>query len=341
MTTAFATFLENQRRLERRFRSFLYSLDPTRTVTLRQLIVEPASAQTLLAAPWLDEELIAARLAKTTEFLDSIPHLPHVPRAYGLTFFQASPLGEDETEHQERLRIPRSLYAFKFARMQAAVGYLSCETNFYGTLRGTWRSRRRHIHPLRPYTSLGESAHSRNRERNARWRQKPAIVGYRIPDYPSILGVSAATATEYVARSVCHEIGHMFLPTTPREVESVHNIAMLHAMGARQDRPAADPWEDLILAECTDPFFALDPIVAYEKIAACNGLTLTGIQRWAVKRYEQMYTSKKAQANRDTHWGSPLAHSDEERTAKMLDRIAQLRNTGFQIYLDVAKKPEP
>ena len=62
--------LETQKSLEKRFRGFLYSLDPERTVTLRELLTNSGQARERLQSPWLQKDILEEGLQSVEQYFN-------------------------------------------------------------------------------------------------------------------------------------------------------------------------------------------------------------------------------------------------------------------------------
>ncbi len=302
--TSYGTFLSLLRGRERRFRGFLRSLDARRTATLAELLEDPDHALARIRAPWLDRDIFRNRIVSTARFFTKIfpkddPRRNQDARGYAgtpLSFFQASPSEEDEAEFRDRCET-HDFYREQCGHLPPEQHYLHVNTSFTGELLGRRGSRR--IRPGRAFTSFGIDFGVG--PRNAAWRKKPMVIGYRIPDYPRMLGVRPEIATEYLARIVVHDIGHAMLPDVPDEREELHNAVMIRAMGTPGWKaPDASDWERLIIAECTDPHFAVCADLHLKKLAAAM---LTPLQRHLLEKYRELYDSDLAWKRRPALWG--------------------------------------
>jgi len=326
-------FFAQQRVLVQQYRGFLASLEASRTATLLQLVSRPELSLSRLQAEWIDLDLFLLRLSAMGRFFNSIAPNPRI-RGYAggpLIFFQASPPEEDAVEHRRRCEMPSfgGFYSESFGDLPPEVHYLHLETSWMGYLLGTWRSRARRITPLNPFTSRGSIGID---QYGRGWRNKPMILGLRLPDYPQLLGVQDDTATDYLARIIIHDIGHGFLPKTPSEREALHNVVMIHAMEV-QDRPSnRTPWEDLIRRECTHPYFFLeakDLITHCEEMA--SELKLTALQRFLLERFRRLY-AKSSPNRRRQLWGVETTATPAEQRQQVRNTIGEMCATGFAGY---------
>lgn len=338
--------MQVQQSLERQYRGFLYSLDPERTITLRGLIRDPERGKRLLDASWIDCDDLVAYLKSGERFLEGIAETEEVEglgryKGAQLMFLQRVSSEELQAEH-ERLCRERKVYRVLNKGRIPDLSYLITDSDFHGHLTGTWRARNRRLRPMMNFTSRRPGY---KRDRNGKtWREKPSIIGYGIINFPELLGVSERTATAYLARSFLHDFGHGFLPSVWGKGEVLHNIAFVSAMGGAR-HSTEDPWERLILAECTDPYFFLD---IEER---CEGLgKLNPVQEHTLRVYRSWYLGEKRERGpRDWQSAEELrrvlfgitAEMDPTETRERVDQtISELQATGFRRYAEVSRLKE-
>ncbi|HLD40519.1 MAG TPA: hypothetical protein VJB13_05275 [Candidatus Nanoarchaeia archaeon] len=328
--------LEQQYQLERRYRGFLSSLDSSRTTTLRALVENPSRARERLAAEWLDHSRLLHRLEATAKFFNGVADHERIPGYKGipLIFLQATNPAEDKAEFKQRLEKYTHLQ-MTYQHLPPETFYLHTETNFFPVLQGTWRSGQRTITALHPFTSKGQRVVN---WKGRTWRDKEMIVGYRIPSYPILLNVSEQNGTDYLTRIIVHDLGHGFLPDINLYYESLHNVTMLYAMQIEVNKELADPWEKLIQAECSNPFFFLDAANYVNKLTENH---LSPLQQRVKKQFTSWYVSenlrgKKVAATREEQleklWGITKEMDASTRKEKVVETIAEMKRNGFAKY---------
>ena len=100
------SLIEQQYRSERKFRGFLSSLDSSRIVTLRKLVLEPKMALDRLNAQWLDHSRFVTRLNSMCEFLNDVADHERIPgySKMGLIFFQRTDPEGDKKAFAQRFK---------------------------------------------------------------------------------------------------------------------------------------------------------------------------------------------------------------------------------------------
>lgn len=307
-------------------------LDPARTVLLADLLADVKRPErlALLGAPWLDAARFTSRVAAACAWLDGIPAesgkgWPNVP----LYFFQSASDEEDAAAHRGMLGVeggePRVFrrYTRAYAHLPLAAQYLPMHTKISWMLEGS--GHRLRLRPLfsafstgdRPWVSDGEQAYH---------PVKGRLVGYRVPDFRRLLGVSPAVATDFFARVVVHDICHAYLPDTPRAAEGLHNVASIAAMGTLPPIAYRDRWEAFIHAECSDPAFVLraaDEIAGMRKALGIPSL----VQEDVLEGYRKWYLHPNAVRKRAA-WGL----AENAAPPELFARIEEARADGFRIY---------
>jgi hypothetical protein len=275
----------------------------------------------------MDIQLLAARLGSMSRFLLGTKPHPNLPGfAYlPLIFLQATYPHEDEEEHQFRCNLGFGIFEEKYGHLPPQVHYLHTETNWLGFLvGGSYRSRTRRVRPLNPYTSRGEP-------RAWIWRENPMILGYRIPDYPKILGVDNQIATEYLARILIHDLGHGFMPNILTDRENLHSVTMLLSMGVNQTI-GRNTWERFVHQECTDPYFFLSAREHLMKVRPTYR-ELTTTQRFLLKRIDEMYLKNRDENEENGRlWGISSDLSPEEKKRRIDAVVERMCQSGFVHY---------
>lgn len=246
--------IDCQQALEDRYANFLASLDPSRTVTLRQLLTSREPPEKL-QADWLRPSVFTSRMAALGNFIDALPRKNGIVgwNDVPLVFFQAAPPEEDQAEHDFRVENGYTLYARARFNLPPQTSYLIGETNWMSLLTDTPRGRV--VPALHPFSNRGNSL--LHLPEDAPQVPNGRVLGYRLPNYPALLGrVGGSTATNYVARIVGHDIGHAVLPGVDLPREELHNVTMLNAMFDGRPR-FKNGWEQMISDECCDPLYFL------------------------------------------------------------------------------------
>ncbi|MBI4022898.1 hypothetical protein HY375_01925 [Candidatus Berkelbacteria bacterium] len=327
-----APLIERQVEAEAEHRLLFQRLDHARTVTLRELLTD-AAAPERLQAPWLNLAVIQTRFGRATEWLHQHQGVGRVRgwQHLGPVFFQASPLAEDEAEHSRRLADPYGFcYAERFQDLPAQAAYLV--TNYGSTPVGMEEGWQRGwtLWPLSGFSSLlcfGGDAVWREY-----FRSRRTAVGNRVPDWPSLLGVGGAVATEYLVRLVIHDLGHSFLPTIGPLRESYHNVMMLRAGGGPGLVDPGSDWESLVLAECTDPYFPMQAARLLESWRDRIG-ELTPVQRFLLNLWSRWYVPTCSR-RRQRYWGL-RPRMDEGACCRQADRVLDaIVVGGFAAYHD-------
>ncbi|HTK59846.1 MAG TPA: hypothetical protein VL283_01440 [Candidatus Baltobacteraceae bacterium] len=331
------TLFDRQRRRAEEDADLVGRLDPSRTVLLEDLIADVKRPErvALLGAAWLDAGRFTSRIAAACTWLDDIPVIgegkgwPGVP----LYFFQAASDEEDVRAHRAMLALevkdPPDLrsYTAAFAHLPLASQYLHIHS------RTSWMFEGRHADAslsLRPLFSTfstfgntwvtdGDGIHH---------PVKGRMVGYRLPDFASLLDLSPPVATDFLARIVVHDLCHAYLPHTPKDAEGFHNVAALDAMDYMRDPPYRSPWEEFIHAECTDPSFFLRAAEEIRDVRK-SFLKIPPFAEDILKGYRNWYLHPKALRKRREVWGL----SDKPSRGELQERIQKARDDGFRLYL--------
>lgn len=266
------------RQVGHRARNVLRSLDLKRTATLRDLLLQPHDAVKRLNVPWFDLCLFGRLMEPACQFLEAAAW---DERSRGradipFVFFQSSPKEEDETELERRTKGEKdSFIRSHLSRFPWPVYYLHPHTSWFQVLEKQRPTFHRMVMPWSGFNPEHKPGEAR-------------MLGYRIPDYPALFGISGRTATAYVTRILAHDLGHSVLPRTPFLAESLHNSVMIQAMEAPEVPKDLSPFESMFLRECTDPAFFLS---THEWMKDCTAadVTLTPLQRAALDCYATAY----------------------------------------------------
>ena len=178
-----------------------------------------------------------------------------------------------------------------------------------------------------PFTSKGQLG----RHRGKSWREKPMILGYRLPDYGSTLHVSDCIATDYFTRMVAHDLGHGFLPSISPEYESLHNVSMLYATHFPEEE-LTEPWERMIKVECTNPFFFLQASPLIHAVQTDDPL-----KKHIAKKYQSWYVIKpRYWTSREQQlrmlWGITPEMDYSDASAQVVHTIQEMTHNGFAKY---------
>lgn len=153
-------------------------------------------------------------------------------------------------------------------------------------------------------------------------------IGYNLPNFPELLEVSAAVASEYLARIVAHDVLHSTLPTIGMRNEAFHDLAILHAGGAMRDRCAAtNPWEQFVLDECTDVACRIN--INDRLVELLKSKKLTAMQTWYVKSFLQKVLTYQTSSYVCRLFGILPEAGDEEVRSIIAMRMASERKQGF------------
>jgi hypothetical protein len=325
------TLFDLQRRRAEEDAEFVSRLDPSRTVLLGDLLADVRRPELLarLDAPWLDAGRLASRVAAACAWFEGVTLAEGVQSWDGLPlmFFQAGSAEEDAGEHMRRCGDAMSFYRERFGHLPPAVHYLHVHTNVFDSLDGEWGSG---YMKMRPMTGT-YSSYRRPFAYDGKFVPKALngyVIGYRVTDLPSILGVGTEVASDFFARIVVHDLGHAFLPRTPMKAEGFHNVAMLDAMGTLPPIRYRDRWEGFVHAECTDPSFCLrarDEIAGMRKALGIPSM----VEECLLAGYGKWYANAEAERKRRELWGLPR----RAQAVDLLDAIETARADGFRINI--------
>lgn len=301
---------------------------------LLDLFEAPDSVVTAkLGAPWLDLDRIRARLTAAAQFLSSVTVTGSVRGWEGtpLLFLQHSPEKEDVAEQRKRMTDELFRACHPFAYTHPAGSYLF--SNFFPVLEITGDEQGLMIAPMMAFTSAGLLSCD---TLYPLFRGKPShAYGYRVPDYPSLLGVSGTTASELIARILVHDIGHSFLPSVELSEESLHNAVMIHASQLpAPPATALTPWEQCVLSECTDPYFFVQ---GENYISPLLSRQLPPLQTAILNLWASMYLPTVTTRRRRI-WGLQDTMSIDERKSRVDLILDELLQSNFSHY-DPRKRP--
>ena len=311
--------------------AFVARLDPARTILLENLIADVRLIErlALLRAPWLDAGRFASRVAAACAWFEGVALEEGVQGWEGLPlmFFQSASTEEDAQEHMRRCGDATSFYRERFGHLPPAVHYLHVHTNVFDSLDGEWGNG---YLTMRPMTGT-YSSYKRPYAYDGTFTPKAVngyVIGYRVTDLPSILGVGPTVATDFLARIVVHDLGHAFLPRTPRKVEGFHNVAMLAAMGTLPPVRYDHRWEEFIHAECTDPSFCLRARDEIAGMRAALGIP-SMVEECLLDGYRTWYANAEAERKRRELWGLPR----DAQPSDLAAAIETARADGFRINI--------
>lgn len=315
--------------------NFAKRLHPGRTVFLPELLADIRRKEriALLEAPWLDAGRFTARIAAACVFLDGVTRAEGVKGWDGmpLVFIQSGSVDEDALQHMEILRRDSSgHYAERFAHLPPAVHYLHTHPNFTSFMRGRWK---RGTLVVSPHFGFAPERELRAHDRTFRtFHLKKLALGYRLTDYPSILGVGPTVATDYFARMVVHDLCHYFLPSTPFVVEGFHNVIALAAMGALPSIPHTDDWERFVHAECVDPTFCLRAGREIDHVRRALGVPSL-VQEDFLAALAKWYVHPRAAEKRERHWNLSRAFAEGDASIRLRELIQGAQADGFRLYV--------
>lgn len=316
------SFLARQHVLSQQFDFLVGNLDHSRTCTLHDFIISSGHSQRV-RAPWLQQERFMRRIRSLDFFLDGAADMS----LYPFIFFQGTSAEEDELEKRKISALSHTrMFTNTYGSLPAQARYLFTETQCMGL---ALTDQGHIIRPLSMYTSRAMTSTLGDQGMLLR-NNVSAAFGYRLPDYPALLGVSSEVATDYFARIVCHDIGHALLPRVEVEIESLHNISMIAAMQVSDDERTLDGWEGVVHAECSDPFFFLDA----ERILTPwrTDHIHTHMRSFVSHSLWRRYCSVRARCNRWPMWKITSAMSGVQARKTVQCTIDELRATAFMRY---------
>ena len=317
--------LERQRALEHQYAEFLDSLHLERTVTLADLVSDPNTPTRLGIEDWFDQDLFRKRVSACWVWLSSIEYFD-IPRNLALIFFQSSVSSEDWDFHKELCDTHGEHYAGR--TLPAEHRYIHTRTSFAPKTLGDWKSAGRIIQPLGSFSSFC----GMDLFRDTALMHQPMcgkVIGYRIPDYPALLNVSGSVATDYLARMVVHDLGHGWLPSIYADEEPLHDVAMIDAMSAQPFAQYSSPWERVVHAECTDPFFFLD---GYRHLGAIDASSLSPLAQVLHGDLLRHFFKLASAQSRMKLWDLPSKRKGERARRHVRDTIDAMREDGFRRY---------
>ncbi|MBM75724.1 MAG: hypothetical protein CMK59_10015 [Proteobacteria bacterium] len=326
---SFAELLEEQKSLELRFEDFHRSLDQSRTVTLRQLFTE-SNPLIRLNAPWINIELLKKRLTSMCSFFERLGNHSRLihdnPR---LIFVQSSPEQEDFEMFQklnEEDELFKERLIFDGRGDDLPPQYLYLHTNpMWCDIDGDWDEGNRRIRPLygcsnNDYSSILKEA-----------PEKPIfanVLGLRIPDWPKWLNVSADIATDYLARTIIHDIGHEILPRIHPKNDGLHNAVMIYAAQC-EPLEYSNLWEKIVHQESTDPFFF---IRGHTLLQECNPQDLTPLNRYLFRRMKGWYATPRHERKNAHLWDIDSSWPLSKQIQIGAKAIEHMMSDGFVRY---------
>ncbi|MCA9388404.1 hypothetical protein KC644_01420 [Candidatus Berkelbacteria bacterium] len=313
--------LEIQSARHREHGYVLRGLDAERTVTLADLLeAEAVLIKKKLACDWLNVDLLRTRICQAEASLLALKSKVLDWSKLALFFLQSSPIGEDDTE-LERRRKSKFLHG-QWQELPAQAHYL--RTNFWDRLEGCcgqWR-----VSPLMSFSAPGWGRFFKEICRN-----KGRVIGYRLPDYPQLLAVSPDVATELVARTLVHDLGHTVLPQIPSENESLHNVFMIHAARGRIHTEPFDQWDELVWAESCDPYFSVEGDLYLNSFDFKDlSKAQLALLNWFKKAYLPV-----ASKRRQRLWGIQPGQSLVKRRMQVNKKLRELTEQDFAQYSQV------
>lgn len=313
-------FLDGQKQLERTHADFLGSLDPRRTATLSELLTDDAAINRLGLSGSVVRALLRQRIVAYADFMNRLPAAPISGGSKRLIFFQSSIKREEATPD------PRPM----FAHVPRLVRYLHTVTDFSFETTGTWIPHSRIIKPGYSFSNDGWRGLYPNNP--GRPIKSGLVVGYRLPRYTDLLGVSPQVATDYLARIVTHDLGHAVLPHVHGDREPLHDVAMVYAMDAGAQKYEKG-FAGIVHRECTDPFFFLD---APDFLEALSEQGLSAAQRFYLNTLRQKYDEDELRRVWAPIWGLCKEIKEEDCRNHIRGVIHEMRMSGFARYQEAA-----
>lgn len=325
MRNTFTDFLATLAKMTEEDRAFFSGL-VHETATLHDLLTG-GSRLRRLGADWLDASVVRRRVFNA---LTWATELGWEPRETVNIFFQEADTEVDGMFFALLLQEQRTRGHMSEQELAALVGilpgvhYLHTCTNWYPNLSflnlhgaGRWS-----IRPLMHYSSLYGGY-------GFRLTPVHPTLGYNLPNFPELLGVSSAVASEYFARIVAHDVLHSTLPLIGMRNEALHDLAILHAGGAVKDRcTAANAWEQFVLDECTDVACRVGISERLIEVLGLEGLTAT--QMWYVRSFFQEVLKYQASASVCELLEVPDdVRGDKEVRTFVAEQMARERERGF------------
>lgn len=331
--------LANQAALADRFKPFVSSLHKGRTATLQDVLICSENVARL-NAPWLNQELFRRRIAAAQAFLENLEDHPRLPKRQRLTFFQSSQSHENGLYHRELLSGQMGFYQDIYEKsvgkgQPPEAWYFHTNPMWSFRLQGSWKKKNRTIPPLGGFMNKW-GFDSEVVEGTTKEIGETIVLGLRVPHWPSMLGVSNDTATEYFARIVIHDLGHSWLPHLDSRTDSLHNAVMLTAANAEVSAHAS-LWERVVYRECTDPLFYVD---GYELLRQCDELMLEPLQKYLLKKLRRYYDSKRHRTLMKALWGIDPEWPLKQQRLQLRKVVTEMCSDGFGRYNPDWKPPE-
>lgn len=299
----------------------LRSFDESRTVTLYNLLCNPSLVRKIKAGNWLD----VARLERHIRAYCDFMHLVRRDIKYdeALVFFQATSPGEEE----------------RFFKVRKSDSDHSCweEAYFLTHMRptastdGSWSRETRQVKPGTVFINEGAKGIVQD-PKSAPGVRSGSMIGYRVPNYAHMLGVSRTTATDYFARIIIHDLGHSALPRVAAGREMLHDVAMVRAMNLPAPSSKALDFEHLVRIECCDPYAFL---YLGEIVGNMSTKGFSPVQRAFHAALVQKYSHKALEAAGPL-WGLTRLSEEGDDLRDLRThvdaRIEHLQHTGFAEY---------
>lgn len=309
MSPLIKQLIEKQRDCERMLVEFYSSLAPELTVTLADLL-EGKGLERLQITHWFRPEQFRKRLTSFCHFLDRVPDRPFI-------FFQPWDPAADDRDHQKRCERDPHMYSSKYATCGPRAWYLHTRCVWWPKLLGNPEQRNCTIPPGFGYTDWLR-----------KWPIRP--LGFHVPDYTKLLGVSPAVATDYFARMIVHDLGHASLPKICGEMEPLHDITMVYAMGVRGGEVAyRNEWEQTVHGECTGYLFLFtDGVETLRRIGPRHTPAQEALRQDLISRYSEKFPP-------DTLfkiWKIPSNLSENRLVRRVQKEINLMRASKFTRY---------
>lgn len=312
MPSLVAKFIQQQLQIQDSIPAFVDSLEQSKTVTLAELLEEPFRNIT-----WLDKDQLVRRLESAMRFFRGVsPRIPFV-------FLQIPDAEVHQSFHKAQLAAWPG-YRKRFAK----AGY---EAHFLLHTKPLWTDRL-----VMTSSGRGMSIRPCSSFRSKDWDSLgadtlprgacPQVLGYWLaPEYPTMLGVSPAVATDCLARMLIHDMGHFVLPNVAESKEPLYDVAMIAAMSVRPGEvPLAHGWEEIVHQHNTDPFFFLE---ALSRIHLDSRRVLTPLQSWLRNDMREYYAANGRM--RRKLWNLPGKRKGRRAVSHVKQQIDTMWVTGF------------
>lgn len=305
--------IQQQHRIEDSIPSFVDSLNRSNTVTLPELLTDGP----FRSVSWVDTAQLARRLENAMWFFRGVS--PRIP----LVFFQIPNVSEHRSAH-ERMAALMPRYRDRYGKVGHEAHFLPHTTMLWSTrLTGENGSGERRIRPCSSFksedwNSLGVGP--------LPGRACPQVLGFWLPpDYPRMLGVSPAVATDCLASRLLHDMGHFVLPEVATSREPLYQVTMVAAMSVFPGEvKTMNAWERAVHEHATEPYFFL---YALELLKSDHAVSLTPLQSWLRDELRTYYASI-GRLRREL-WGIPGKRRLHRARWQVKERIEDMWYSNF------------